>query len=621
MNELLPPPLPSHPTPRLITPETLHQPGTQLIDFPELTTPLLFTRPDTLLIARTPDTVRPILRQVEAATRSGCWVAGLLSYEAAAGFDLPVFSRSAAPDGPPLAWFAVYTTPPQPVCYPPSTPLPPVRITPCIDQTRFRQDLAAIAIWIAAGETYQVNHTLEARLEGETDLAELFLGLQAAHRFPKAMWIQADGWSVASFSPELFLERRGQLLVTAPIKGTRPRSQDPKVDLERLEALKQSEKDQAEHVMIVDMARNDLGQVCETGSVRVEHLAMPRSFSTVHHLETRVHGQLRPDVDLEKILAALFPAASITGAPKRATMERIVQREDRARGVYTGAMGVLQPNGDLWLNVAIRTVVQTARNGWRIGLGGGVVADSNAEAEWAEVADKARFLTEMPEPLTLIETFRVEAGGAIPWLDRHLMRLTSSAKQLGMPLEPTEVAERIRQAARTWARNEPTPLTGRLELIASGQIRLTRRAFTPWPKTGLRVRLADWQPDPLDPLIGHKSNRRLHLEAEWHQAKKMGYDEVLFINRRAQVTEGAISALIVRHEGRWYAPSLDAGLCPSLWRTAKIPEHQVTIRSLTLEDLKKAEEILMGNAVREGCAVKRIENFCGQIIYIDHNSS
>ncbi|MBF0263504.1 MAG: bifunctional anthranilate synthase component I family protein/class IV aminotransferase [Magnetococcales bacterium] len=604
----------------LLTPTLLNQPDTLLVDFPEAGPPLLFTHPVAVLTAHTPDTVRPLLRRIDQATRSGHWVAGLLAYEAAAAFDLPVFTP-AENHGPPLAWFALFNTPPQPVCYPESPPQPPLRLTPHIDQSRHQRDLARIAAWIQAGDSYQVNHTLEADLEGIDDLAARFLHIQAAHRFPKALWIRAEAWSAASFSPELFLERRGQRLVTAPIKGTRPRSPDAHEDHALAMALEASPKDQAEHVMIVDMARNDLGRVCVTGSVRVETLAACRSFSTVHHLETRVHGLVRPEIDLEGILAALFPAASITGAPKKRTMAMIRELEQRPRGVYTGAMGCFMPGGDGWLNVAIRTVVQSATQGCRIGLGGGVVADSKAEAEWREVADKARFLNETAAPLALIETFRVEPGGTIPWLAAHMRRLSDSARALGFPLEPVALEENIRASARQWAETYPTPLVGRLELITGGQITLSQRPFTPWPETGLKVRLAAWHPDPLDPLTCHKSNRRLHLDTEWHENQKTGHDERLFINRRGQLTEGAISALLLRRAGQWIAPPLADGLCQSLWRAWEIPRCHAIVRSLSLDDLRHAEEIRMGNAVRGGCKVTRIEDLCGQIIYIDHASS
>ncbi|MBF0215194.1 MAG: chorismate-binding protein [Magnetococcales bacterium] len=591
------------------TPERLQAEVALLIDFPELGAPWYFAEPERVLTAHRPDEVRPAIREAERAARSGCWVAAALTYEAASAFGLPV----CAPDPElPLAWFALFPQGPRHALYaPPDRPdLPRAIITPGISRDRFDADLEAIAAWIRAGDSYQVNYTLPAALSSETDLASLFLRLQSAHRFPRAIWLQAESWSAASLSPELFLERQGERLITAPIKGTRPRSPEAEPDRLLAETLEQSIKDRAEHIMIVDMARNDLGQICRTGTVQVERLAACRSFSTVHHLETRVHGEAVAGVTLEQVLEATFPPASITGAPKRRTMEMIRALERRPRGLYTGMMGLLAPGGDGWLNVAIRTVVETPAQGRRIGVGGGVVSDSCTGEEWAEVATKARFLTTLPEPLTLLETFRVEASGEVLWLDRHLARMSASARALGFPLDPAEAERLLRATTRIWADQGMTPVTGRLALALDGGLQVTHRPLLPWPE-GVAGRIARWRPDPQDPLARHKSNRRLHADAELRQAREAGYHEVIFINRAGRVTEGAISALLVRLEGRWLAPSLEEGLCPSLWRAHEMARLGAVTAPLSLEELRRAEEIRIGNAVRGGTRLSRLDDADG----------
>ncbi|MBF0191030.1 MAG: bifunctional anthranilate synthase component I family protein/class IV aminotransferase [Magnetococcales bacterium] len=606
-----PDPAPDAPLP--VTPERLRDGVCLLIDFPELGTPLYGSQPATVLTAQRPAEVRPLIRAAEAAAADGRWVGLWLAYEAAAAFGLPVWETG---DDLPLAWCAIFSHPPRPALYPDPATLPPHAPTPPqprVTRERFQRDLEAVAAHIRSGESYQVNYTLEADLDPDTDPAALFLRLQTAHRFPKAMWIQGESWSVASFSPELFLERRGTTLLTAPIKGTRPRGDTAARDRRLAEILEHSPKDRAEHIMIVDMARNDLGQICRTGSVGVESLAARRSFSTVHHLESRVRGEQRDGVDLEAVLEATFPPASITGAPKKATMAIIRALEQRPRGVYTGVMGLMAPGGDCWLNVAIRTVVRTQR-GCRIGLGGGVVADSRPEAEWTEVGDKARFLTTLPEALELIETFRVESSGEVAWLTRHLERLAASARALGFPLDPVQAERLVRDTAQSWAAAGWTPLTGRLALSAGGGLHLTHRPLIPWP-AGIRARIASWRPDPLDPLARHKTNRRPHPDAEWQQARREGCDEVIFINRAGQVTEGAISGLLVRLGGRWLTPRAADGICPSLWRAEAMRRLNATPARLTLEDLRCAEEIRLGNAVRGGGVVTRLDNACGESLH------
>ncbi|NGZ05356.1 MAG: hypothetical protein G8237_03275 [Magnetococcales bacterium] len=601
-----------HPA-QTVTPEQLQEGICLLVDFPELGTPLFFRTPARVIIAWHPWEVRPALRLAETEAKAGRWIGGWLAYEAAAAFALPVHAPMA---DLPLAWFAIFDEPPRPALYDDPGPWPRLTVVPEIDYPRFQHDLEQIATWIATGESYQVNYTLSAALQGELNPAALFMHLQTRHRFPRAMWVHnGPAWSMASFSPELFLERQGRHLTTAPIKGTSSRAPEAATDRLQMHTLQQSAKDRAEHVMIVDMARNDLGQICQTGSVTVERLAVCRSFSSVHHLETRVQGVARTGTTLEETLAALFPAASITGAPKKRTMEMIRQLEQRPRGLYTGIMGVLKPGGDGWFNVAIRTVLHTPTTGPIIGLGGGVVADSQPKAEWNEIADKARFLTASPTPLELIETFRIDPEGEIPWLDLHLTRLTRSAATLGIPLEPDRVAHQVRTTVAAWHTAGWTPLTGRLTLTSHGTLTLNHRPTASWPPAP-KVRLAAWQPDPHDPLLRHKTNRRLHYDAELAQAYQTGYDEVLFINRAGQVTEGAISSLLVHLDGDWVAPPVTDGLCPSIWQTQEINRLQAKTASLTQNDLKRATEIRLGNAVRGGCSIRRIDDVTGQMFHI-----
>lgn len=610
----------------VISPQQLQSGVCLLVDFPPLGGPLFFLHPVKLLIAHQVDQVRQVLEDAEAASLAGHWVGGFLTYEAAAAFGLPVFSLATtqpSPDLPvcpalttqpsPLAWFAIFP-PPHKIVYPPPDCFPELAIAPPVPTIlveRYQRDLSIIAAKIAAGESYQVNYTLDARLTSSTEPAQLFLQLQSAHRFPQAMWLHDGMNSVASLSPERFLERHGKTLLTAPIKGTRPRGREPASDQALGTALEASEKDQAEHVMIVDMARNDLGRICQNGSVTVAPLMTRRAFSTVFHLESCVHGRLQPGVGLAGIMEAMFPAASITGAPKQRTMEIIRELEQRPRGIYTGCMGVIQPGGDFFFNVAIRTLVWSPALGFRVGLGGGVVADSDPTKEWSEIEDKGRFLTEIPPPLTLIETFLVKREGAD--LQPHLQRMSASAAALGFSWDKEHVKS-VAQAGLDSMQEGPYPKVGRLSLAMNGQVTFSHRAWQSWPM-GLTVRVAAWRPDSLDHLLRHKTTRRLHLDAELIAARQAGYDEVLFVSVVGQITEGAMTAVLVRLDGCWYAPPLEDGLLPSLWRQREMVRLGAVTRSMTLKDLAQAQKIVMGNAVRGGVVVTRLDDVWGQVIY------
>jgi para-aminobenzoate synthetase component 1 len=267
------------------------------------------------------------------------------------------------------------------------------RLEPTHPPALFLEGVRRILDYLDAGDAYQVN--LSRRLVaacGPGDPSFIAAALRARAPAPHAAFIAAaDGrGALIGNSPERFLSvDRAGLVETRPIKGTRPRGPTPPADRAAAAALAVSAKDRAEHVMIVDLERNDLGRVCRVGSVEVSSLARAVALPTVHHLVSTVRGQLRPEIGLASLLAATFPGGSVTGAPKRRAMQIIDELEPVSRGAYTGATGWLGAAGDLDLAVAIRTA--TLRDGeLSVSVGGGVVADSTPETELQETEDKAR---------------------------------------------------------------------------------------------------------------------------------------------------------------------------------------------------------------------------------------
>ncbi|MBF0370178.1 MAG: chorismate-binding protein [Magnetococcales bacterium] len=609
-----------------------------LLDFAPLKHPLWLGSPVEILIARKPSEVSAVLAGAEAAAKRGFWVGGGIRYEAAAAFDLPV---SPGDEAFPLVWFGVFSR----VCeavYPADVPLsvlsahhPP---TPEISRSRYLGDLEKILDYIQAGDSYQVNYTLEASLE-KLDPAALFLKLQPRHRHPFAAYLDTGEMRAASFSPELFLLREGEHLTSAPIKGTRPRGGTPEQDRFLSQELLASQKERAEHLMIVDMVRNDLGRVCEVGSVRAPHLFEPRIYPTVRHLETRVQGRIGAGIGLEKIFSALFPAASITGAPKHRTMEIIRELEQRPRGLYTGSIGVIKPGGDFIFNVAIRTVTQTVGSGQtsgrsggktegrggrerqgqgicRIGLGGGVVADSRIDREWLEIGEKGCFLEKIPEPFQLIETMGMNERGEIPWLREHLNRLEYSARSLGFAWERDPLEREVLAQVQEWLEAGSILDALRLLLAPDGTFSLSQRSVSQ-DNQPLKVRIDPTRVDRMDPLLGHKTSRRELFNRGLREAQEAGYDEALFLNNLGQVTEGAIQGILVLLDSLWRAPPLTDGLLPSLWRKKQMKQLNAIEQSLTLGDLARAEKIVMGNAVRGSREVRLLDDVLGARIYGD----
>ncbi|HYY06248.1 MAG TPA: anthranilate synthase component I family protein [Candidatus Limnocylindria bacterium] len=251
---------------------------------------------------------------------------------------------------------------------------------PTWDRDDYAAAITAVREAIAVGDVYQVNLVQHLSAPFEGDPAGLAARLASLHpRQPEPL--EGDGWAIVSASPELFLARRGARVWTAPIKGTRP--------LEDVADLCASEKDAAEHVMIVDLERNDLSRVCEPGSVRWPGLMTEQELAGVRHLVTRVEGRLRGGVGLAELLEATFPGGSVTGAPKISAVDHIAALEPVGRGASMGALGRVWPNGDLDLALTIRTFA-VAEDRIHLWVGGGIVWDSDAEEEIEESWVKAR---------------------------------------------------------------------------------------------------------------------------------------------------------------------------------------------------------------------------------------
>ena len=273
-----------------------------------------------------------------------------------------------------------------------TTPASITSVTTSLAQADYFDRIHKIKEWIAQGEVYQINSTFALNITTQGSAQELYRRLANQHPSAHAAFIEDDEQTVLSFSPELFLQRRGTTLITRPMKGTAPRSNDPLEDQRLGQRLHASAKDRAENLMIVDLLRNDLGRIAIPGSVTAEPLFSLEAYPSVWTMTSTVRATIAAETSLEQILRALFPCGSITGAPKIAAMKRIQQTEAQPRGLYCGSLGWLAPNGDFSLNVAIRTLVVQQDGRGLYHVGGGIVHDSVAALEWDECHWKARIV-------------------------------------------------------------------------------------------------------------------------------------------------------------------------------------------------------------------------------------
>lgn len=566
-----------------------------------------------MVAARSVAEVAPALAAVAGRVeREKLWAAGWIAYEAAPAFDPALAARAPEPDGPPPLWFALFRR-----VEPVEDPLPEIaggyrlgRWRPSISRARHRRGVAAIRRLIARGETYQVNYThrLSAAFEGEP--RALFRDLARAQRGRHAAFLDAGRFAVCSATPELFFALDGDRLVARPMKGTARRGLTAADDRAAAERLAGSAKERAENLMIADMVRNDLGRVARPGSVAVGELFAVERYPTLLQMTSAVTAE--SDAPVEEIVAALFPCASITGAPKAATSAIIARLEAGPRGVYTGAVGYLGPGRRARFGVAIRTAVVDRRRGAAsYGVGGGIVWDSRAGAEWRECRLKARVSTAAlarpwPDAFELLETLRWDPGTGFGLLDEHLARLEGSAGYFDFPCDREAVHAALARAVA----GERHPLRVRLTVDRLGEARVETAPLdgsdgpgipiAPPPSARaappLRLGLAAEPVDPDDPFLYHKTTHRALYDAV--RAARPECDEVLLSNRRGEATEGTVHNLVVRRGGELVTPPVAAGLLPGTLRARLLAEGVVREAPVTVAELDRCEELWLVNSVR-----------------------
>ncbi|CAB3673607.1 Isochorismate synthase MenF [Paraburkholderia graminis C4D1M] len=490
-----------------------------------------------------------------------------------------------------------------------------------VEPEEFNAAIGAIHSALHAGDSYQVNYTYRLGFDVFGSPVALYRRLRARQpvRYGALIALPGGAW-VLSCSPELFVEKQGATLRARPMKGTAPRSDDPATDRGAAEFLGSDPKNRAENVMIVDLLRNDLSRVAQTGSVNVPALFSVEPYASVWQMTSTVEAALRPGTSFAGILRALFPCGSITGAPKHRTMQLIDELESTPRGLYTGAIGWLDAAasepagsggnacGDFCMSVAIRTLTlkpsaQAGSLRGTMGIGAGIVLDSVAEDEYAECRLKARFLTGAEPGFELFETMLATREDGVRYLPRHLARLSASAAALGFPFDAEAVRAKI--AEQCAALPAKTAHRMRLALGKNGATQITAAILTPLADSTVGVLLATDHGFPTmqsgDPLLQHKTTRRAEYDRGWREAEAKGAFDTLFFNERGELTEGGRSNVFVKLAGKWWTPPLGLGVLPGVMRSVLLEDDaslQAKERVLTQADLLNAEALMICNALR-----------------------
>lgn len=537
---------------------------------------LVASDPVETLVAIRLDEVRGVLERAAAHP----FAAGYLAYEAAPAFDASLPVHEPGPE--PLAAFHLYAEPPawHRALSPTAAPARVVRAEPAVSPKWYRSQFDRVKGWLEDGTVYQVNLTFPLDVMPVGDPWALFVALNAVSPAPYASFLDTPHQRVLSFSPELFFEMRGDRVRCRPMKGTARRLADPVADREAAQALLASEKERAENLMIVDMVRNDLGRIAEVGSVQVDSLFEVERYPTVWQMTSEVSA--RTPEGLPEVFRALFPGASVTGAPKGSAMGVLRSLEVGPRGVYTGALGFSTP-GYARFGLPIRTL--TINGSVRCPVGSGVVWDSVADREWSECLDKGAHLTAPGEPLGLLETLRWEPGEGFALLDRHLARLSEAAQTFGVPLDMAAVEAELHLAVEGTGGAQRVRLTVDLE----GK---PRAEATDLGKSGpITARVSKVPVVSGDPLLMFKTTLRDAYAAPTDT------DDVLQANERGELTEFTIGNLVVEREGRFFTPPLSSGVLEGTLR-AQLLEEGVLVESVLLEDDLKDANVYRINSVR-----------------------
>ncbi|MDA8093135.1 MAG: aminodeoxychorismate synthase component I [Betaproteobacteria bacterium] len=566
----------------------------------------LFVDPVEAFCAWRPEAVPDVLAALEAERCRGRYVCGYVSFEAGyllAGRRHFSLQKVAAATAPLLSFFSFRRRAALEARDVKRLVAAAEAMSPCAvydirmseDRARYGANLDRIRRLIHDGEVYQVNHTLKYHFRYEGSPWSLYCRLRQKQSVEYAAFLDFPEVRVLSLSPELFVRQQGAELVCRPMKGTAARGANRVEDDAIRARLKADGKTRAENVMIVDLLRNDLGRLARPGSVRVDRLFEVQTFETLHQMVSTIRAQPAGHVPLDVLLSRLFPCGSVTGAPKIRALQVLEALEAEPRGIYTGALGYAAPGQDLCFNVPIRTVVSTRPGYAELGIGSGIVHESNEDDEFRECGLKAQFLWTVNDGFGLIETMRLE-GGRARHLERHLERLERSAQVFGFAWRRAEVLEAVGEVSRTVGFG---PWRLRVQLARDGTVECSTSPLAPPPSEPPLVTLSA-EPIRADSIFQHhKTTHRDHYERAYARAAAQGAYDVLFLNEQGRLAEASRHNVFVEREGRLLTPVLESGALPGIGRALMLArEPRAGERRLDLGDLFEAERIFLCNSAR-----------------------
>ena len=560
----------------------------------------LFTAPERVLVCERAQDVAATLAEIDQAIADGFHVAGYLAYEL--GYLLEPKLASLLPDSQngPLIWMGVFQAPHNLDSAEAAALMSDWAaaghsvgpVTPMVTRDQYIANVETVREHIRAGDVYQINYTFNQTFDYAGSPLSLYAALRERQRASFGAVIATGERHILSLSPELFIDVKDGTARTRPMKGTAARAPSPSADATRRHWLNHDEKSKAENLMIVDLLRNDLGRIADVGSVNVTDLFTVETYPTLHQMTSGIEARLCQGTQFSDVIGALFPCGSVTGAPKVKAMEIISTLEQAPRGVYTGAIGYASAQGGLRFNVAIRTLTLDQNKRGEMGIGSGIVFDSNSADEWDECHLKADFLTRAQAPFKLLETLKWEPDEGYALLQRHLDRLKASAAYFCFPYDEATVMNTLNTAVLGQTKAQRLRLTFNDE----GHVDVETKPLTPLAGGDtMTFALSNKTVDTNSPFTYHKTTNRAFYDDE---RERVAADEVLFLNDQGELTEGSFTNVFVERQGKLLTPPTPCGLLAGTLRQDLLDSGRARESVLSVDDLKAPNRVFFGNSVR-----------------------
>lgn len=553
---------------------------------------LHFRSPTQIISASSTEEVISALARVEGTVASTSkWAVGWVSYEAAPAFDSSFVVK--AEESFPRVWFAIFDEPHATPSLSPTQSPSPLSWTATTTESDYSRAIQKVRERIKGGDTYQVNYSFRLTSSESRAPLTLFNSMVAAQAGTYSCLITTDTFSVASASPELFFRKDGDTILCKPMKGTMRRGATLEEDGTLANTLQSSLKERAENIMIVDMTRNDLSRIAERGSVTTQNVCAVEKYPHMFQMTSDVRAQ--STASLVDIFQALFPAASITGAPKTETMRIIADLEDTPRKIYTGAIGVVSPHNRMWFNVAIRTALfDHVRETIEYGVGSGVVWDSACTTEYRECLAKAAAVTKSTQPFELFETILWEPTKGFAPTGHHIQRILNSASYFSWELSREAITQELLRVEQTLS-SETKPYRVRIFANVTGGVRSDYQPLSPLPSPYV-ISLAQRPVHSSDIRLFHKTTNRVVYDSAL-PSRPNAHDVVLW-NERGEITESKIANIVIRIDGQLYTPPVESGLLGGCLRQHLIKSGEISERVITIQELLNAKDVFLINSLR-----------------------